>query len=115
MFPDLRQRLAALTERIFDLLPIIRGGYYDPEFYGSFSIKSVLPVLVPQLSYAGLAIGDGDAAISHFARLALNQYTRDEAAQVRKNLLEYCKLDTLAMVRLHEQLWQRAVGAAADE
>lgn len=115
LFPDLRQRLAALAERIFDLLPIIRGGYYDAEFYGSFSIKSVLPVLVPQLSYASLAIGDGDAAISHFARLALNQYADVETAQIRKSLLEYCKLDTLAMVRLHEQLWQRAVGAAADE
>lgn len=109
LFPDLGQRLAMIVERIFDLLPIIRGGYYDPEFYGSFSIKSVLPVLVPQLSYASLAIGD--AAISQFARLALNQYTDDEAAQVRKDLLEYCKLDSLAMVRLHEQLWQRT----ADE
>jgi len=115
LFPDLRTRLAAIAERIFDLLPIIRGGYYDPEFYGSFSIKSVLPVLVPELSYASLAIGDGDAAIAQFARLALNQYTDDEAGQIRKHLLEYCKLDTLAMVRLHEQLWQRAAGSPLDE
>lgn len=115
LFPDLRQRLAAITERIFDLLPIIRGGYYDSEFYGSFSIKSVLPILVPELSYASLAIGDGDAAIAQFARLALNQYADDEAAQIRNDLLAYCKLDTLAMVRLHEQLWQRAATNAAEE
>lgn len=108
LFPDLAARLEAVIARLFDLEIVVRRGYYHPEFRGSYSIKRVLPVLVPELSYQGLPIGDGDTAVAKFARMTLGQYERDQAAEVRRNLLTYCRLDTLAMVELHRRLLEIA-------
>lgn len=108
LFPDLAAKLKAVIDRLFDLEVVIRHGYYDPAFRGSYSIKRVLPVLVPELSYQGLPIGDGDTAVAKFARMALGQYDSDQAAEVRRQLLRYCHLDTLAMVELHRRLLEIA-------
>ncbi|RMG39968.1 MAG: hypothetical protein D6732_03550, partial [Methanobacteriota archaeon] len=70
---------------------------------GSYSIKKVLPALLPELSYAEMEIGDGMAAAN--AYLAMREGLPEEkVAALRKNLLDYCRLDTLAMVRLLEKL-----------
>jgi hypothetical protein len=108
LFPDLAPRLEAVIARLLDLEVVIRRGYYHPEFRGSYSIKRVLPVLVPNLSYDGLPIGDGDTAVTKFARMALGQYDSDQAAETRRQLLRYCHLDTLAMVELHRRLLEIA-------
>lgn len=108
LFPDLAARLKAVVGRLFDLEVVIRRGHYHPEFRGSYSIKRVLPVLVPNLSYDGLPIGDGDTAVAKFARMALGQYDSDQAAETRRQLLRYCHLDTLAMVELHRKLLEIA-------
>ena len=60
----------------------------------------MLPVLAPDLSYADLEIGDGGAAVAAFAKLASGKVTEEEVRAVRRALLEYCKLDTLAMVQV---------------
>ena len=75
---------------------------YHPAFHGSFSLKKVIPALVPEVSYNALAIGDGDTAISIFAKMARNEISAIEEA--RQNLLAYCETDTLVMVKLHEML-----------
>ena len=103
MFPDLGTRLGQIVDRLFDLLPVIRRSYYHPDLHGSYSIKHVLPVLVPGMSYDDLSIGDGLSASTKFARMAWGQFSPEEVKQTRSNLLNYCKRDTLAMVRLHEQ------------
>jgi len=104
LFPDLAPRLASAISRLFDLKEVIGQSYYNPELRGSFSIKRVLPVLVPDLSYEGLPINDGDTAMSKFGRMAIGQYDRGQVAEIRQQLLEYCGLDTLAMVELHRRL-----------
>jgi hypothetical protein len=71
---------------------------------GSFSIKKVLPALVPDLSYSKLDIKDGDTAITRFARMAKGEVSGDEAEMTRTQLLEYCAMDTYAMLRLHKVL-----------
>jgi predicted RecB family nuclease len=109
-FPDLAERLQAILDRLTDLLPIIRDHVYHPDFRGSFSIKKVLPVLVPELSYAGLDVTDGETAITRFARMARGEISGDDVEVIRRQLLDYCKLDTFAMVRLHETLGQLAAG-----
>jgi hypothetical protein len=81
---------------------------YHPDFKGSTSIKKVLPVLVPDLSYAGLAIGDGDTAITKFARMARHEITGGTVQTTRTQLLEYCGVDSLAMLRLHDALLKLA-------
>jgi CRISPR/Cas system-associated exonuclease Cas4 (RecB family) len=104
LYPDLADALNALVPRLYDLHPVVAQGYYQAEFHGRYSIKHVLPALVPELTYDGLDIQDGFQASAAFARMALGEYTDREQAQVRQGLLTYCKLDTLAMIRLHERL-----------
>lgn len=110
LFPDLAGSLQAILVRLVDLLPLISGYLYHPDFRGSFSIKQVLPVLVPDLSYQELAIHDGDMAITRFAQMARGEISAEEISLTRLQLLHYCKLDTLAMVRLHEILLKLASG-----
>lgn len=107
-FPDLAPSLDAILNRLTDLLPVIQDHVYHPKFVGSFSIKKVLPALVPTLSYDGLAIRDGETAIARFAQMAKGLITGDAIAVNRQQLLDYCRLDTLAMVRLHEALYALA-------
>jgi hypothetical protein len=102
-FPDLSDDLLALIDRIVDLEQCIKCVNH-PEFCGRTSIKIVLPVLVPDLSYEGLEIADGDTALVTFAMMALGKMDTGEMERKRAALLEYCKMDTLAMVRLHEVL-----------
>lgn len=108
-FADLAEPLERLARRVVDLLPIVMHHVYHPAFGGSFSIKKVLPALVPELSYAGLAVGDGSMAITRFAQMARGEIAGEAAVrETRAALLEYCRLDTLAMVRLHAVLAERA-------
>jgi hypothetical protein len=107
-FPDLAERLQAILQTVTNLLPLIREHVYHPSFVGSFSIKKVLPAVVPELSYAGLKVADGDTAITRFARMARGEISGDAVEVTRQQLLDYCKMDTLAMVRLHETLLKLA-------
>lgn len=106
-FEDLREELLALVERFVDLIvPFRNGGYYHPNMNGSFSIKSVLPALFPddpELSYKNLSIHDGGMAMDTFASLHLLE-DKTLLPKIREDLLAYCKLDTLAMVRILERL-----------
>ena len=109
-FEDLKDSLNAILGRLLDLHEIIKEHVYHPDFKGKTSIKKVLPVLVPDLSYTGMAIGDGGEAILQFARMARGEIAGDEIATARAELLEYCKLDTYAMVRLHDALVSMSLG-----
>ncbi len=105
LYPELADKLDSLVERIVDLEAFIRSNFYHPDFHGSTSIKVTLPVMVPEMSYSDLEIAEGGSAMAAFAYLALGKYAEGvEADTVKRNLLEYCKRDTLAMVKLHEKL-----------
>lgn len=102
--PGISEELNLLVDRLVDLEAIIRKNFYHPDFHGSTSIKKTLPVLVPGMSYNGLEISEGDSAMAVFANLALNKFDEEKAKKIKKDLLDYCKQDTLAMVKLHESL-----------
>jgi len=104
--PHLRVELAALSERIRDLLPIVRDHVYHPDFGGSFSLKDVLPALVPGLGYDDLGIQDGSSASTALEALLLDAdaLSSPKRQALRRDLLRYCERDTLAMVRIHERL-----------
>ena len=104
---DLAVSLWPIRARLFDLLPIVRKHFYHPAFHGSYSIKAVLPALVPAMSYSGLAIADGDTAAVKFAKMARGCYSPEECAVIRRNLLTYCEQDTRAMVEVHRALLQQ--------
>jgi hypothetical protein len=102
--PQHAPAIARLTARCKDLAePFAKLWYYAPAMNGRHSIKQVLPALVPELSYDELAIGSGDLASMRFAQLMQGTYSGD-VAQLRHDLLDYCGLDTLAMVKLLEVL-----------
>ena len=103
-FPYYKGPLLALVERMVDLLQIVRSEYYHPGFRGSFSIKSVIPALVPDLAYDDLEIQAGAAASVSHVQLMAGNTPRTEADKVRKALLAYCERDTEAMVRMYEVL-----------
>lgn len=102
--PALAAELDDLFDRIVDLLPIVRDHVYHPDFGGSFSLKSVLPALVPDMGYDDLEVGDGGTATAELERLMFGEMADDERAKLRDALLAYCETDTLAMVRLMERL-----------
>ena len=101
--PERAEALGAIEARLFDLLPVVRNGYYHPAFRGSFSIKNVLPVLVPAMGYDDLVIGDGQTAAHHYAR-ALASVDLRERQDTFDALQAYCARDTLALVKLREAL-----------
>ncbi|MCB4791070.1 MAG: DUF2779 domain-containing protein [Elusimicrobia bacterium] len=104
-YPDLSEPLKKLVDRMVDLLALLRSNYSHKDFKGSYSIKKVLPVMVPGLDYSDLDIQEGGSAAVLFAYMAMGKISdANEIAQIRKNLLTYCKRDTWAMVKLHEVL-----------
>jgi hypothetical protein len=104
--PALAPRLERIAERLVDLLPIVRRHVYHPAFGGSFSLKRVLPALVPGLGYDDLAIADGALASVMLERLLWGGETLGpaERTRLRQDLLEYCERDTLGLARLLERL-----------
>lgn len=103
-YPDLSEELNLLINRLVNLEAIIRKNFYHQDFHGSMSIKKTLPALVSDALYDGLEIADGDTAMAAFAYLALGKYGNKEIESTKRSLLEYCKKDTLALVKLHQRL-----------
>ena len=81
------------------MIPFQQKWYYTPEMKGSYSIKSVLPALIPELSYNSLEINDGGSASNTFLDMVNGTFKGNEP-QTRQSLLEYCKRDTYAMVKI---------------
>jgi len=103
-FAKYERGVYSIIERVVDLMiPFQKKWYYTPEMHGSYSIKKVLPALVPELSYSGLNIADGGSASVAFGQL-LEEGDMFKIEETRKSLLEYCKLDTLAMVEILNKL-----------
>ncbi|WP_455206914.1 DUF2779 domain-containing protein [Kaarinaea lacus] len=104
-FPDLAEALRTIHSRIFDLLPVLKQYYYHPDMKGSWSIKRVLPCLVPELSYAALGtVQDGTQAQAVYLEIISGNLGEPEQAARRVDLLDYCQLDTLAMVKIVEKI-----------
>jgi len=103
LFPEHANRLDNLNTRIVDLMiPFRKQWYYHPDFKGSYSIKAVLPVLVPALRFDELDIQEGGMASLIYSQL---KYQDAVTATIQRQALRaYCKLDTLAMVRIVEVL-----------
>ncbi|MBW2428858.1 MAG: DUF2779 domain-containing protein, partial [Deltaproteobacteria bacterium] len=106
-FPQYANELQAIIDRFVDLYAIIKRNYYHPKFYGSFSLKYVLPALVPEMSYENLSIQDGMQASLDYLRMIHSETPGDVKAAIREDLLIYCGQDTLAMVKIRDALLKR--------
>ena len=103
-FPEYRDAFRERISRIKDLaVPFAKKYYYSKIMNGSNSLKAILPALAPDLKYEELIIKDGNTASIAFERL---QPETDlfKIIETRDNLIAYCKMDTLAMVRILEVL-----------
>lgn len=102
MLPEYKDAMEAINYRVIDLmLPFKNKWYDDPRFEGSASIKQVLPVLCPELSYKDLGIQEGGSAQRLWMEAVLDDKRADQKEQILADLIEYCKLDTLAMVEIY--------------
>jgi hypothetical protein len=87
-----------------DLWDVFKNAwYYVPQMGKSASIKDVLPALVPNLSYKTLEINNGDLANKTYMSMIDGSF-KGNVNETRNDLLDYCKLDTLAMVEIWKVL-----------
>ncbi|MBT7071256.1 MAG: DUF2779 domain-containing protein [Anaerolineae bacterium] len=101
LHPEYADMLKNLNDRIYDLGDFINKGLYvHPDFLGSWSIKKVLPVMVPELSYTGMDISKGDQAMVAWQKIINAELPAHEVEKTKRALLEYCQLDTYAMVAI---------------
>ena len=106
-FPQYKARLTSIVERLWDLLQRLYGNYYHYRMKGSYSIKTVLPILVPDLSYDDLKIRDGDMASMGYIYLLDPEIDPQAKQDIRESLLRYCERDTLAMVEIFRVLKEK--------
>jgi len=124
-YPQYSDLIENMNNRLWDLMEIFSKNWYlHPDFRGSYSIKKILPVLVPELTYKKMAISDGSMAMTKWVQMvygggitATTYAESDEAEsepvdieqikvekeqkdKIKNDLLRYCELDTLAMVRI---------------
>lgn len=99
-YPELRTQLEGIITRIADMQWLIRQYCYFPEFHGSFSIKNVLPAVLPEKNYQHLAIQNGAVASKVYYQMIFETESEQDKNIIKQNLLEYCKMDTLAMLEL---------------
>ncbi|MFH1447000.1 MAG: DUF2779 domain-containing protein [Chloroflexota bacterium] len=103
-FPEFGGRIEGIIENMRDLMvPFQRKDYYHWPMRGPHSLKEVLPALVPELTYEGMEISNGQMASSAFLRI-WELEDKAEVRKIRQALLEYCKLDTLRIIRILEKL-----------
>jgi hypothetical protein len=105
-FPEYSEWINGILPGFVDLLVPFRSfNYYNPLQHGSASIKKVLPAITGS-GYEGMAIAKGDDASLAFLDMAYGNLTDEEKSRIRNNLLEYCGLDTEAMARIINELYQ---------
>ena len=98
--PDFAVRIKEIQRRLWDLLPVVRNHIYHPAFAGSYSLKAVLPALVPDMTYDGMIVVDGQDAGLAWESLIRGGLYQVEQDRIKKALLDYCGRDTLALVTL---------------
>ena len=105
MYPEYKSFLDDLNERMVDLMiPFSSGWFVDKDFFGSASIKAVLPVLVPELSYKELEISHGGMAQRVWMETVLSNKNPEIKSEIMANLRKYCTLDTYAMYAIYKYL-----------
>ncbi len=108
LFPDKEKKLRNFIDRLWDLEKIFLKHYMDYNFQGRTSIKNVLPVVVSELSYDVLEIGDGGSAQASWVNMI--ECEGEEKERLRRALLAYCEMDTRAMVEIYGKLLDIAEG-----
>ena len=100
MFPQHAQAQHLIVKSMLDLLPIYRAHYYHRDMRGSWSIKAFLPTIARERAYDDLGVSGREHVQTAYRQAIHAETSEPERELLRKNLLDYCERDTLAMVRL---------------
>ena len=101
LFPDLEESLSKIVNRLWDLHPLVKEYYYHPGMLGSWSIKAVLPRMLPHMDYSALeGIKEGSAASDGFLEAINPDTSAARKQELEEQLLRYCRFDTEAMVEI---------------
>ena len=111
--PKRAKELRAIIDRLFDLCKSVSDAYYHPDFHGSFSLKSVFPVLCPDSGYDDLDIADGQFAAVQYMN-ALETEDAELRDQIFRQLRDYCERDTLATLKVRQALSRIAQSDVAE-
>jgi CRISPR/Cas system-associated exonuclease Cas4 (RecB family) len=104
-YEEYNKFLLSVNDRVYDLMDVFSKQYHvHPKFLGKTSIKYVLPVLIPELSYKELDIQNGGVAALRWYQMATGSVEYDDQEKIYADLLKYCCLDTLAMYKIFEHL-----------
>ena len=110
MYPKYETFLSGLNDRMIDLMiPFSNGWFVDKNFFGSASIKAVLPVLLPELSYKALAISGGADAQRLWMETVLKGLNPEKKEKIMADLRKYCTLDTYAMYAIYKYLLEKVI------
>jgi hypothetical protein len=107
LYPETQLLFNSICNQTYDLLPICRNNFYNRDMHGLWSIKHVLPAIAPDLNYQALEIANGQMAQTAFVKMCAEGLSDDEIIKLRADLLKYCKLDTLAMVKIVRYFCER--------
>ena len=102
--PEYKERIQNIRGRLWDLLPFVKRHVYHPEFRGSFSLKAILPALVPRFSYKNMDVSHGGEAGLAWERMVHGNLPVEGRIRLKAALLAYCRQDTLAMFQVLGQL-----------
>jgi len=102
--PHYARRIGQIRSRLWDLLPFVRRHVYHPQFYGSFSIKYVLPALVQGCTYQGMEVSHGGEAGLAWDQMIRGDLDLADHQRLKSALLAYCRQDTLAMAKILDGL-----------
>lgn len=100
-FPDLADKLQSIVDRLVDLLPPVRAHYYHPDQHGSWSLKDVLPTIVPDLAYDTLeGVRDGNDAQFAYRQMIGDRLSPEEKSVLQRQMLDYCARDTIGLLEM---------------
>lgn len=110
MLPKHAKALRSINERMYDLMQIVKSGLYvDSRFEESASLKKVLPVMAPELSYKDLVIQEGQTASASWGELTDPATPSKRKKDLKRDMLAYCERDTLAMVVLYQKFLEQGL------
>src|ERR1035437_4414151 len=110
-YADQMQRINGQVQDLRDVFA--KQHYVHPDFRGSTSIKAVMPVLVPELSYDDLEIKEGATASQQWWEMTAEDIPVGERERIAQTLRVYCGLDSYAMFEIWKKLWHAVDTAAA--
>jgi len=105
LYPKYAKILESINDKMVDLMvPFSKGWFVDKDFFGSASIKRILPVLLPELSYKELEISGGADAQRIWMETVLKGMNAKGKDKIMADLIKYCTLDTYAMYAIYQYL-----------